>query len=105
MTEKAARASKHLEAGRDDEAQAPVSLAQGMLDRLRRFAARENEPGVAGALGEGLELFVRLGRHHDVFDAGNAEGGVQARHLLEESSAGNGQHHGAGGGLFARQRG
>ena len=101
----AGNGSKHVEAGGDDETQAPVGLTQGVLDRLRGIAAGENEAGVTGAFGKGLEFLLRLGSDHNVFDAGNAEGGVKARHVFEKAGTGNGQHHGAGSGLLARQGG
>ena len=83
-------ASEQVEAGRDDQMQASVGLTQGLLDRLRGFTAGKNEPRVTGALGKGLEFLVRFGGDHNIFDAGNAERGVQACHVLEKAGAGNG---------------
>ena len=83
-------ASEQIEAGRDDQLQTPVGLSQGLLDRLRGFTAGKNEPGVTGALGKGLEFLVRFGGDHNIFDTGNAERRVQARHVFKKTGAGNG---------------
>ena len=48
---------------------------------------------------------MRPGGDHDVFNAGNGQGGVAAGNAPEKAGARNRQHHGAGSALFAPQRG